>query len=208
MINTSYSIVSNNSLSPKDRILKMSDYLGNKGYGDYKQELQFISDFFKTIFTKHEEIKSFEWSQYQDWSDQGLHFDLESYKINEKLTIYETFMGFENAPDYTFNPDINLNYFFNNIDFEDIELPETEEGWNEYSLFYDNFHKSTESIKVVVDYILIYLKSLYEHHRPYYFIYLFGRRGKVKITRTGIEINNDEINYYNGSSYDSEYKTY
>jgi hypothetical protein len=205
MTNKAYSIVTNQSLLPKEKITELSVYLGSKGYGDNKQELQFISDFFKTIFSNHDVINSFEWCQYQDWSDQGLHFDLETYKINDNLSIDETFMGFENAPNYTFDPNIDLDYRFSNRDYDDLELPDTEAGWQKFTDFYDVFHKETAPLKVVVDYILIFLKSLYEHHRPYYFIYLFGRRAKVRITRAGIEIINNEIDYWNGSQFDSEY---
>lgn len=206
MTNKAYSIVTNKSLSPKDRIIEMSVFLGDRGYGDHKQELQFISDFFKTIFSNHDVIYLFEWNQYQDWSDQGLHFDLESYKINDNLTINETFMGFNDAPNYTFNVDIDLDYRFSNRDHDDLDIPDNETGWKKFEEFFDIFHKETVPLKVIVDYILIFLKSLYEHHRPYYFIYLFGRRAKVRITRAGIEINNNEIDYSDGSHYDSEYK--
>jgi hypothetical protein len=206
MINKAYSIVSNNSLLPEKRVIEMSYFLGDKGYGDNKQELQFIASFFKTIFQNHNELESFEWSQYQDWDDQGLYFDLQSYIINDKLTIGESFMGFEDAPSYTFNPEINLNYGFSSKEHDDIEFPDTESGWEKYAEFFDNFQEQLAPTKVVVDYVLIFLKSLYEHHRPYYFIYLFGRRARVKITRLGVEITHNDIDYSDGDSYDSDYK--
>jgi len=205
MTNKSYLIVSNNSHLPSDRVLQMSVYLGDKGYGDNFQELQFISDFFKTIFLNHKVLHSFEWCQYQDWSDQGLYFDLKSYIINENLTINHNFYGFENAPNYNFNSNFNLDYNFLNSEHDNIELPDNEIGWERYKEFFDNYQKSLEPLKLVVDYILIFLKSLYEHHRPYYFIYLFGRRSKVRITRSGIEIFNNEVNYLDGNSYDNKF---
>lgn len=201
MISKPYLIVTDDSIEPSERIKRMSVYLSNKGYGDLNQEIKFISDFFISIFMNHNELTSFGWSQYQDYSDQGLHFDLESYKINDEISL--DFSGFENAPSHIFDSSINLNYSLYSRDLNYSEY------WNyvgieAYSEIFNQYQLDSTPIKKVIDYILIFLKSIYEHHRPYYFIYLFGRRAKVNITAKGITINNDEIEYSNGNSNDTE----
>lgn len=203
MINEPFNIISDNSISLSERIEKMSVYLGNKGYGDLNQEIRFISDFFKFIFSKYDLIHSFQWSQYQDYSDQGHHFDFESIKINEIFDI--DFSGFEDAPNYKFNPNLDLSYSFytkelnSSIYFEKI-------GSDRYRELFEELQTDNIKLKAIINYILIFFKSIYEHHRPYYFIYLFGRRAKVKISRMGIEINNDEIDYSDGKESDFHFQ--
>ena len=58
-----------------------------------------MAEFFSAIFEKYPQLTEFEWSQYQDWSDQGLYFDLVSYRVNREYQLEDT-DPFESAPMY------------------------------------------------------------------------------------------------------------
>lgn len=210
--NRAFLIADNSAISAEDRVMQLSDYFGSKGYGDREQEIQFLSMFFMTIFEKYPQLTSIEWRQYQDWADQGIFFDLTGFLFNEDYE-FNFFQGFNNAPDYTtFNKRLEVDYEFrsrlkdkqDDIEFHrffnsDGSITNEREmrEWMDSTSRIDIFEKvktETAWLKKPVQTILVFLKALYEHYRPYYFIYVFGRRAKVYTTIYGIKIDSSVDN--------------
>lgn len=198
-----FSIANDKNILPKYRVERMKSCLLHKGFGDKEQELFFISEFFKHVFKKHSALISIEWSQYQDYNDEYLHFDLESYRVNEKYDM--DVFGFD-----WWNDDQNWEYRFEDETIwdsftKDKKMHDKSE-WEEWDKVYQELQEQLKPVKLATDCILSFLKVLYDYYKPYYFIYVFGRRARVKVTKDGIEISNIDVNYINGDSYDSEFK--
>lgn len=215
MTKNAFEIAENESMLPHQRVDALSEFFGHRGYGDRSQELQFVGVFFQQVFNKYPQLLSFEWKQYQDWKDQGLLFDLTDYKINENYN-FGYYVGFENAPNYTiYDNQVKLNYELRSQtlddEFDDFFMSTNEQeranGIEDYNRKYEELQTSLAPIRKPIDIILIFLKALYEHHRPYYFIYLFGRRALVKVTGVGITIENEDNNDWQEQYYDRELKT-
>lgn len=191
--NEAFNIANNIQLSLPDRIKELIFYYKyKKGYGDQRQELEFFKHFFHQVFKIYPECIAFEWNQYQDYNDNYLYFDLELCKINYSIEVHTE--GFDDL-----QHDATWDY-----SFDDETYWKSKNETIESSKIYDAIQHKYNYLRPVTDIIMAFLKACYDFYKPYYFIYLFGRRANVKITRQGISINAENINYLNGDYHDKQ----
>ncbi|MBP7478097.1 MAG: hypothetical protein KA797_06200 [Chitinophagales bacterium] len=195
-------IADDQNIDLKTRVDEVIEFIANKGYGDREQEMEFISTFFQLVFKNHPELTSFEWCQYQDYNDSFLYFDLEYFLVNSKYNIdVYGFQMWDEEEDwmYYFKVEEIHNETNNN---NALNISTIDDDWETER---EQLQIQTKSIKLATDCILVFLKALYDYYKPYYFIYIFGRRATVCITSLGIEINNTDIKYIDGEKYDNSY---
>ena len=187
-------------LPPTQRVKQITWRFGRKGYGDREQELAFVAGFFKEIFAQFPQLTSFAWSQYQDYNDEYYHFDLESYQVNG---IYEVdIFGFD-----WWNENEDWNYRFDYDESKEAltlkqDLYAAVKDWDARN---KQVQQETQHLREPVDAMIIFLKACYDFYKPFYFIYLFGRRANVIVTAKGITVDTEEINYIDGEEDDYKF---
>lgn len=197
-----FNTANNNNIGQRHRIPYIHDALLQKGFGDREQELEFISKFLKKVFNNYHQLESFSFTQYQDYNDNYLEFTLENFYVNVKYHIEVYGLHFSNIDEdwsYRFSCEENWERLIEN------NKKLSEEDWLNWERSEEELQKQLAPIKKATDCILVFLKALYDYYKPYYFIYVFGRRATVTITKQGIEINNNEINYIDGDSWDKSF---
>lgn len=178
-------IIGNKEKSNKERYEEFKKFIFLKGFGDKEQEYSLFQKFFNYFFELESEIFEIEWQQYQDYNDNWLYFDIQSIIINQYLYL-STFGLEENLDEiweYKFDSDANENI----------------DDWEKW---YSELENENKHLRESIDELVIFLKGLYDSYGVYYFIYLFGRRAKVKISKKGIEIDSENIDYLDGDYYD------
>jgi|GEM_PF-2988060 len=193
-------IATNATLVPEDRVAELIWHLQKKGYGDREQELGYISSFFREVFARFPVLTSFEWNQYQDYNDEYYAFDLEAIKANDQ---YDVDVGGFN---WFREEDWNYGFDWNNA-WEQRQVPDAKPRYQQDGYFeaWEQLQQDLAPLKSATDVIVVFLKALYDHYRPYYFIYVFGRRARVRITRAGLAIDNRNIDYVDGDQDDRHF---
>ncbi len=173
-----------------EKYKELKHYLHRKGYGDQAQELSFITEFFAHFFNQQHDVYEIQWQQYQDYNDNWLYFDIQELVINQYLHV--TFGGFDYA---------ELDVWEYGFDSDDLE----NQSVAQWSVFYNDLSEKHEHLRPNIDKILIFLRALYDYYGRYYFIYLFGRRAKVKISGNGILIDNENVDLEGGKENDEAF---
>jgi len=161
------------------------------GYGDQQQELEFIKRFLGQVFKNHPQLEAFEWHQYQDYNDNYMSFDLQSFKVNNNYELSVSGLDWFDETDW--------NFMFYNLnqeeEFCEDKDSEFETDWRLWEQYDAEIQKKCEPLRAPINLIIGFLKSLYDFYKAYYFIYVFGRRAKVEVTQKGIHIDHHNINY-------------
>jgi hypothetical protein len=189
-------------IEPRHRVTYIEEALVHKGFGDNHQELKFISLFLQKVFSTYHQLESFTWSQYQDYNDNYLEFNLENFYVNK---IYEMeAYGFN-----SWDTDEEWMYFFDCQEKFNSMIGEnencTDEYWDNLRKYHSELQVELAPVKKATDCILVFFKALLEYYKPYYFIYVFGRRATVVVTKQGITIDNINIDYIDGDSWDKSF---
>ncbi len=185
-----YLDIINSQETVEERFKELKYYLHRKGYGDKTQELSFIKEFFSSFFDHQQEIFEVQWQQYQDYNDNWLYYDIQELVINQYLHI--SFGGFDYAESDVWKYDFD----------RDVSTKESISDWTE---FYKDLLEKHNYLRPNIDKILIFLRALYDYYGRYYFIYLFGRRAKVKISKKGILIDNENVELGGGKENDGAF---
>jgi hypothetical protein len=185
-----YQDIINGSGSNEERYNELKSYLHKKGYGDREQELKFVSGFFSELFNIQNDIFEIQWQQYQDYNDNWLYFDIQELKLNQYL--YVNFSGFDFADSDIWEYEYDRS----------VTHTEKVDDWSKFDQSIQEEHKH---LRQHTDNILIFLRALYDYYGRYYFIYLFGRRAKVKITKEGILIDNENVELAGGKANDEAF---
>ncbi|MFS4483375.1 hypothetical protein ACKGJY_10175 [Hyunsoonleella sp. 2307UL5-6] len=173
------------------------------GYGDQHQELEFIKRFFQQVFKNYPQLEALEWHQYQDYNDNYMCFDLHSFLVNKKFYFMLGGLDWFDIEDWKFSfmgLQEDNHKFWEGKDNTSVKDWET---WKEKEAAIQL--KCTPLIEPL-NLIIAFLKSLYDFYKPYYFIYVFGRRAKVEITKKGIRIDTENIYYEDDKSTDFRIK--
>lgn len=188
MDNTAYELALDAATNKKYSQKALNYHLRDKGFGDREQELSYLANFFKKVFENYTELKSFQWSQYQDFDDNYLYFEITNYQINDRYVI----------DIYSFNnwPRSNWNFSFNLLD------ENKEQNIEKFEKRFKKLQKELHHLKQPIIILIFFLKSLYDFYGPYYYIYVFGRRATVKITGKGINIKTDKAYSIKGDKFD------
>ncbi len=175
----------NDTKTTTEKYEEFKSYIFRKGYGDRIQELSLFKNFFEYFFLTQKVVFEIEWHQYQDYNDNWLYFDIQNLKVNQylEISVFELNDSIEEIWDYSFDKF-------------------TEENVSDWAKWYEKLNKETQEIRQEIDKIIVFLKALYDSYGAYYLIYLFGRRARVKITKEGIEIDNENIDYLSGDEFD------
>lgn len=151
----------------------------NKVYGNRKEELSFFKTFFSLFFEKQYEIFEVEWQQYQDYNDNWYYFDIKSVKVNQYLNLH--FSGFDDADESAWK------YIFTSS----ME----NKNWEEQQKFHAKLERENNGLRVHIDKVFVFLRALYDYYGGYYFIYVFGDRAKVTISKDGMTIDNENLDW-------------
>ncbi|HPH99775.1 MAG TPA: hypothetical protein PK772_05565 [Chitinophagaceae bacterium] len=187
--NEIFEIANNTKFSLQERVQKLIYYYQvNRGYGDRESELDFFKHFFQQIYNQYPRFLSIEWYQYQVYNDNYLFFDLNNLRINQCIDPGINFDFWDDEEDYNYEF-CDAEFYLDGNNRDIIKLINTTQAKYSY-------------LRPATDAILVFLKACYDFYKPFYFIYLFGRRAHVQITQEGISTNAEDIKYDNGNSYD------
>jgi hypothetical protein len=148
----------------------------NKGYGNRKEELSFFKEFFSLFFEKQYDVFQVEWVQYQDYNDNWYYYDIQELKINQYLDIH--FSGFDDRDEN------NWDYIFTGSDSGVGDIDDIRK-------YHAKLEREYKHLRKHVDKLFVFLRCLYDYYGGYYFIYVFGSRAKVSISKDGINIDSD-----------------
>lgn len=151
----------------------------NKIYGNRKEELAFFKTFFSFFFEKQYEVFEVEWQQYQDYNDNWYYFDIKVVKINQYLDL--SFSGFDDADESAWK------YIFTSS----ME----NQNWEEKQKLHAQLERENNGLRVHIDKVFVFLRALYDYYGGYYFIYVFGDRAKVTISKNGMTIDNENLDW-------------
>jgi hypothetical protein len=129
------------------------------------------------LFSKYPNFISFQWKQLQDYNDEYMVFDLDSFVVNEASTISI----------YGFNWLYDDSWDFVLFDVNEEDSLIVHKLRSNFSI-----NELITPLREPVMAIIIFLKAHYDLYKPYYFIYLFGFRSVVHISSKGITIRDYE----------------
>lgn len=162
----------------KEKYEELKYHFRNKGYGDRNEELSFFKEYFSHFFEMQFDVFQVEWQQYQDYNDNWYYYDINELKVNQYLDIHFECFDDKDEKDW--------KYGFHKAGFED-------EKSDDSSKFYSKLEKENNHLRNQIDKVFIFLRALYDYYGGYYFIYVFGSRAKITISKEGIIIDNENI---------------
>lgn len=175
LIESCVKLIDETDKSSQERYDELRYYFRNKGFGDRNEEMGFFRDFFSHFFKSQFKVFEVEWQQFEDYNDNWYYYDIKEVKINQYLNLW--FTGFDDTGEEAWK------YTFNQIGFKGERNRE----------YFAKLEKENNELRSHIDKVFIFLRALYDHYGGYYFIYVFGTRAKVKVTGSGIEIENEFI---------------
>ncbi len=150
----------------------------NKVYGNRDEELAFFKTFFSLFYEKQYEVFEIEWLQYQDYNDNWYYFDIKSVRVNQYLDHH--FTGFDDADEKAWK------YVFMTSLSEITDFDERKKA-------FAKLEKENQGLRKHIDKVFVFLRALYDYYGSYYFIYVFGDRAKVTISKDGMTIDNENV---------------
>lgn len=172
LVDSIFEIFEESDLSPKDTTEEIQVLFKNKGYGNRTEELSFLKNFFSRFFEVQYHVFQIDWNQYQDYNDNWYYYDLHDVKINQYINAF--YFSFDNE-------DESWNYH--------LDIPDS----GDKSKNNDKLKRELKILRNQIDKVFCLLKALDEYYGGYYFIYVFGSRAKISISKDGISIDKEDI---------------